>query len=127
MADQKKVDAMMAGDLAATAEWRQITEGLSAQPPAPTGPREAERAYLDEIGGYNVPQDVLDEFQRGDPVTPRERHYAEQKFASSKTRISIRAGSAGDSSHSVRSLDIDPLAASERYQTPNITPRKEAM
>jgi len=30
MADQKKVDAMMAGDLAATAEWRQITEGLSA-------------------------------------------------------------------------------------------------
>jgi len=81
MADQKKVDAMMAGDLAATAEWRQITEGLSAQPPAPTGPREAERAYLDEIGGYNVPQDVPDEFQRGDPVAPRERHYAEQKFA----------------------------------------------
>jgi hypothetical protein len=81
MADKAKVDALMRGDGPATSEWQMIVAGLSAQPPAPTGPREAETAYLDEIGGYTVPQDVLDEFQRGDPVSPRERSYAEAKFA----------------------------------------------
>jgi hypothetical protein len=73
--------ALMADDIGAKAEWKMITDGLSHVAQTPTGSREAETAYLDEIGGYNVPQDVLDEFRSGAPVTPRERHYAEQKFA----------------------------------------------
>jgi hypothetical protein len=34
-------DKLMAGDIETTHLWRRITEGLSAQPPDPTGPREA--------------------------------------------------------------------------------------
>jgi hypothetical protein len=38
-ADKAKMDALMAGDVNATEEWRNIVNAVSAQPAAPTDPR----------------------------------------------------------------------------------------
>jgi hypothetical protein len=50
-ADKAKMDALMAGDVNATAEWRNIVNAISAQPAAPMDSREAAADALQESAG----------------------------------------------------------------------------
>jgi hypothetical protein len=73
-ANKEKMAALMAGGVEANREWQMITAGLSQQPPAPTGDREAAGAHL--------PQEIIDEFVRNDPVTPEVLRGAEARWES---------------------------------------------
>jgi hypothetical protein len=79
-ADRAKMDALMKGDVAATNEWQAIVAGLSAQPPAPTAPRDDVTEHLNASSGYTLAQDVLDEFREDRPVTPDEYRMARARF-----------------------------------------------
>jgi hypothetical protein len=81
-ANKEKMAALMAGGVEANREWQMITAGLSQQPPAPTGDREADGAHLQEATGYALPQEIIDEFVRNDPVTPEVLRGAEARWES---------------------------------------------
>jgi hypothetical protein len=83
-ADQAKMDALMKGDVTATHEWQAIVAGLSAQPPAPTAPRDEVTNHLQESSGYTLAQDVLDEFRSNASVTPDEHRMARARFDARK-------------------------------------------
>jgi hypothetical protein len=83
-ADKAKMDSLMAGGVDATNEWRAIVAGLSAQPAAPADPREAAAEHLNACAGYNLSEEVLQEFVENRPVSPLEQHYAQSKFEEMK-------------------------------------------
>jgi hypothetical protein len=81
MRDQTKVNALMAGDVSATAEWRLINDHLW-QAPAIIGPRDQAVQDLNESTGYVLPQSVLDEYRRNDSVTPETLRMANARWDS---------------------------------------------
>jgi hypothetical protein len=79
-ADKAKMDALMAGDISATEEWRNIVNSISAQPAAPTDPRQEATDHLQQSAGFTLHPDALAEFAQNRPVSPIERHYALSKW-----------------------------------------------
>jgi hypothetical protein len=69
LADKEKTAALMNGDVAATNEWRLITQNLW-QPPQFTQPRDS--------------PEVLQEFRENRPVSPDEYRMAQQRLESRK-------------------------------------------
>jgi hypothetical protein len=74
MADKAKVDALFAGDVSATEEWRNIVNAISAQPVATTG-REAVADDINAASGYSLSPEVLDQVRNNTPITPEERRW----------------------------------------------------
>jgi hypothetical protein len=62
LADKEKTAALMNGDVAATNEWRLITQNLW-QPPQFTQPRDEVTEHLQESSGYQLSPEVLQEFR----------------------------------------------------------------
>jgi hypothetical protein len=79
LADKAKMDALFRDEAQAVAEWRQITNNLW-QAPAIIGPRDQAVADLNESTGYSLPQDILDEYRRKDPVTPETLRMANARW-----------------------------------------------
>lgn len=76
MADQKRVDALMAGEVNATSEWRNITNSRYAAPP-PAGTREELAEHLDAASGYQLSPEIMQEVRDNTPITPHERQATE--------------------------------------------------
>jgi hypothetical protein len=76
IADQKKVDALMAGDVNATSEWRNITNSLYAPPPL-SGCREELAEHLSAASGYTLSPEILQEVRDNTPIAPWERKETE--------------------------------------------------
>jgi len=76
MADQTKVDALMAGEINASTEWRNITNNLYAPPP-PTGSREELAEHLSAASGHTLSPEILAEVRANTPITSRERQETE--------------------------------------------------
>jgi hypothetical protein len=81
LADKAKMDLLMQGDVNVTAEWKLITRNLW-QAPAIIGPRDQAVEDLNESTGHSLPQDVLEEFRRGDSVTPETLRMANARWDS---------------------------------------------
>ena len=81
LSDQTKINALMAGDVKATAEWQLITNHLY-QPPQVTAPRDEVTNHLQESSGYTLPPEVLQEYRENRPVTSDEYRMARAKFDS---------------------------------------------
>src|SRR5262249_13342952 len=79
-ADKAKMDALMAGDVNVTAEWRNIVNAISVQPATPTDLREEATEHLQQTAGFTLRPEVLEEFRSNAPVSPLERHFAQAKF-----------------------------------------------
>jgi hypothetical protein len=79
LANKEKTDALMNGDVDATNEWRLITSNLY-QEPAIIGPRDQAADDLNASTGYALPDSVVDEYRRNDPVTPEVRRQAEHRW-----------------------------------------------
>jgi hypothetical protein len=72
-ADKAKMDALMAGDVNATAEWRNIVNAISAQPNIPTAQREDLVEHINAASGYSLSEGALDQVRNNTPITPKER------------------------------------------------------
>jgi hypothetical protein len=83
LADKEKTAALMNGDVAATNEWRLITQNLW-QPPQFTQPRDEVTEHLQESSGYQLSPEVLQEFRENRPVSPDEYRMAQQRLESRK-------------------------------------------
>ena len=81
LASREKMDALMAGDVAATNEWRDITNSLW-QAPQIVGSRDQVVADLDASAGYNLSPGTLEEYRRNDSVTPETRRWADARWES---------------------------------------------
>jgi hypothetical protein len=79
LANKEKTTALMNGDVGATNEWRNITDNLY-QAPAIIGPRDQAAEDLNSSTGYALPDSVVDEYRRNDPVTPEVRRQAEHRW-----------------------------------------------
>jgi hypothetical protein len=79
MANKEKTAALMNGDVTATAEWKLINDHLW-QAPAIIGPRDQAAEDLNAPTGYALPDSVVDEYRRNDPVTPEVRRAAEHRW-----------------------------------------------
>jgi hypothetical protein len=76
MRDQTKVNALMAGEVNATSEWRNITAALYAPPP-PSGSREELAEHLDAASGHQLSPEILQEVRDNTPITAHERQATE--------------------------------------------------
>jgi hypothetical protein len=79
LGSKEKTTTLMNGDAAATAEWKLINEHLW-QAPAIIGPRDQAAEDLNASTGYALPDGVVDEYRRNDPVTPEVRRQAEHRW-----------------------------------------------
>jgi hypothetical protein len=84
LADKTKTTALMNGDVAATSEWRLITENLY-QAPQVTLPRDEVTNHLQESAGHSLSPEILDEFRRNDPVAPDVRRATEALWEDRKS------------------------------------------
>jgi hypothetical protein len=83
LADQKMVDALMAGEVNATSLWRSINNSLW-QPPQFTQPRDEVTEHLQQSSGYQLSPEVLQEFRENRAVSPDEYRMAQQRLESRK-------------------------------------------
>jgi hypothetical protein len=81
LADKAKMNLLMQGDVNVTAEWKLITQNLW-QAPAIIGPRDQAVEDLNESTGHSLPQDILDEYRRNDPVSPETLRMANARWDS---------------------------------------------
>jgi hypothetical protein len=79
LANKEKTTALMNGDVGATNEWRLINDHLW-QAPAIIGPRDQAAEDLNASTGFALPESVVDEYRRNDPVTPEVRRQAEHRW-----------------------------------------------
>jgi hypothetical protein len=90
LANKEKTTALMNGDVGATNEWRLITENLY-QPPQFTQGRDEVTGHLQANSGYQLRDEVLQEFRENRPVTPAEYRMAQQRLESRKQDPEWRA------------------------------------
>jgi hypothetical protein len=79
LANKEKTTALMNGDVGATNEWRLINDHLW-QAPQIVGPRDQAVEDLNASTGYALPDSVVGEYRRNDPVSPEVRRAAEHRW-----------------------------------------------
>jgi hypothetical protein len=72
LGDAETRNKILAGDVAANAEWKRVVEGLSRQPEIQTG-RDGLVEDINAASGYTLSAEVLDQVRNNTSITPDER------------------------------------------------------